>query len=335
MSDKINLLVNLPPGFFRSPTLRPLFRRLERFARVRRRSHNTDDEIRSDLAWAEVVLMWSWPALMPDLLDAAPELRMAAQIDLTQRAARVALQRGLPVSVSRAGFSPAVAEMALTLMLTTLRKVSDYHAAMRRGREAWVRQFPDDIDPLERQLSGRNVGIIGYGRIGRRLHELLRPFGCTVRVSDPHVPRNTIVDAGAEPATLMQLVRRSEVVVLAAASNPRSQHLLGRRQIEVLPRHAVLVNVSRAALVDTDALVARLRKDDLFAAIDVFDTEPLPRTHPLRRLPGAYLTPHRAGGVMESVHRTIQWLIDDIEAHLANRQRRHALTEAMLPALDA
>jgi phosphoglycerate dehydrogenase-like enzyme len=335
MAAKINLLVNLPAGFYRAPALRPVFARLARMARVRKRSHDTADQIRPDLAWADAVLMWSWPALTDDLLDAAPRLRFAGQLDVSQAAARVALGRGLAVSTTRGAWSPAVAEMALALALATLRKVSDYHAAMRRGAEKWVRVFPTDIDPEERQLTGRPVGIIGFGAVGRRLAELLAPFACRpLRVYDPFVSADVAARYGARPGRLRDLVRGSDVVVLCAASNAGTRHLLARREIAALRRGAVLVNVARAALVDTAALVARLRRGDLYAAIDVFDAEPLPRGSPLRRLPNAYLTPHRAGGVMESVVRIVGWLADDLENHLARRPLRYPLTAAMLPALD-
>jgi len=96
----------------------------------------------------------------------------------------------------------------------------------------------------------------------------------------------------------------------------------------------VLVNVARAALVDTGALVDRLRRGDLYAAIDVFDKEPLEADSPLRDIPNAFLTPHRAGGILASVQRTVSWLADDLEAHLAGRPRTYALVEAMVPSLD-
>lgn len=329
-----HILVNLPPGFFTCPQLTGAFGRLEALGEVRRRSCNTADEIRADLAWADVVLMWSWPKLDAALLDAAPRLRLATHLDLTQTAARAALARGLPVSVSRAGFSPAVAEMALTLILGALRRTSDYHAAMRSGSERWVAAFPDDIDPLERQLTGRRVGIVGFGAIGRRLAELLGPFHCEVRACDPFVPAESMAAAGVRKSELPELLCASEITVLAAASNAGTRHLLGAAEIAALPPHALLVNVARAALVDTDALVERLRRGDLSAAIDVFDQEPLPADHPLRALPNAYLTPHRAGGLMESVQRIVAWLVDDIEAHLAGRPRQHALGERMIGALD-
>jgi phosphoglycerate dehydrogenase-like enzyme len=333
--DKINLLVNLPPGFYKTPSLKPIFQRMGTFANVRKKSHNAPQEIEKDLAWADYVLMWSWPKLLPELLDKAPKLKMVGHLDVSQSAAKVAIERNLPLSVSRAGFSPAVAEMALTLILTTLRKTSNYHAQMRTAKEPWVASFPDDIDPLERELTGRSVGIIGFGRIGRRLGELLQPFKCDLRVADPFVPDAAVQQLGGRKAELSGLLKNSDIVVLCAASNQGTKHLLGRKQINGLRKNGILINVARAALVDTDALVARLKKNDLFAAIDVFDQEPLPKNHPLRKLPNAYLTPHRAGGLMASVERILNWLVDDIQAHIDGKERKHALTEAMIPALDA
>ncbi len=330
----MNVLVNLPPGFFTHPTLAPIFARLSRQGDVCRTSHNTVAEIHDDLVWAEAVLMWGWPSYTPELLDAASRLRFAGHLDILQTPARLALERGLPVSVSRGGFSPAVAEMALTLILSLLRRTSDYHAQMRAGGEPWVQDFPTEIDPHERELTGRSVGIVGFGQVGRRLGELLRPFHCDLHVVDPFVPEAVIEAFGAKRLSLDEMLTQSDVVVLCAASNTDTKRLLGRHEIELLRPNAVLVNVARAALVDTDALGDRLRQGDLSAALDVFDHEPLAPDSPLRSLPNAYLTPHRAGGLIVSVQRILNWLIDDLEAFREGRERKCALTEAMLPSLD-
>lgn len=330
-----NLLVNLPEGFFGHPDLTDVFARLARWGRVRATSHDTADAIRADLAWADAVILWSWPALTDDLLDAAPNLRYIGHLDVSQAGARVALARGLPVSVSRHGFSPAVAEMALALILGTLRKVSDHHARMREGTESWVQAFPTDIDPQERELTGRPVGLIGFGRVGRRLAELLAPFRCPLSIYDPFVPVDALAAYPARRRDLPEMLAECDVVVLCAASNPGTRHLLGPAEIALLRPEAVLVNVARAALVDTDALVARLKQGNLFAALDVFDQEPLAADSALRTLPNTYLTPHRAGGVMASVRRILDYLIDDLEAVFTGSERRHPLTEAMLPSLDS
>jgi hypothetical protein len=118
----MNVLVNLPAGFFAAPELADLFERLSGLGSLVTTSHDTADALRPDLAAADAVILWSWPPLTDDLLDAAPRLIYRGHLDITQAAARTALARGVPVSVSRHGFSPAVAEMALALTLGLLRK---------------------------------------------------------------------------------------------------------------------------------------------------------------------------------------------------------------------
>ncbi|MBV9868822.1 MAG: hypothetical protein JO316_26045 [Abitibacteriaceae bacterium] len=331
----MNILVNLRAGFFEYPALAPVFELLAALGTVRQTSHDTADEFRPDLAGADAVLMWSWPAWTDELLDAAPNLRYAGHLDLGQAGAQVALRRGLPVSISRHGWSPAVAEMALGLMLNLLRRQSDYHALMRVAGEPWVRSFPTGVDPQERELTGRSVGLVGLGHVGRRLAELLAPFHPTLRVVDPFVPDAVIQAHGATRVSLEEMLHESDVVVLCAASNSGTQHLLGRSEIALLRPHAVFINVARAALVDTAVLVERLQQGDLLAAIDVFDREPLDGDAALRALPNAYLTPHRAGGTLASALRTLHWLVDDLEAIMQGRERQYPLTETMLPSLDA
>jgi phosphoglycerate dehydrogenase-like enzyme len=335
VGNKPHLLLNLPSGFYESSVLQPAWKRLEALVDTRQASHNTAEEIADDLAWADAVLMWSWPSFTPQLLQSAPRLRWSGHIDITQSGARAALDHGLAVSVSRSGFSPAVAEIALSLILSTLRQTSTYHAQMRLGDESWVKAFPDEIPHEERQLTGRSVGIIGLGAVGRRLAELLQPFGTDLRVVDPFVPQEVVERFGAKRVEINELIEYSDVVVLCAASNSGTRHLIGALEIELFRPQAVFVNVARAALVDTNALVERLERNDLYAALDVFDREPLAKDSPLRRLPNAYLTPHRAGGVLSSVERIINWLIDDFEAHLNGQPPKYALTEKMLPSLDA
>jgi phosphoglycerate dehydrogenase-like enzyme len=330
-----NLLINLPPGFFTTPAARTILDRASGLAgNVRMTSHNTPDEIRADLAWADLLLYWSWPVLDDALLGQAPRLRWVGQLDCAKTGAETCLRRGLPVSITRWCWSPAVSEMALTLTLTLLRRVGDYHAAMRTGSESWVRDFPGDIDIRERELTGRTVGVIGFGRIGRRFRELLAPFRCQVLVHDPYLPATVAAEAGTTPVDLPTLMGGCDVVVVCAANSSTSRRLIGAPEIALLRRDAVFINVARSALVDYQALAARLGQGDIQAALDVFDHEPLPADDPLRRLPNCHLTPHRAGGVMASVERGLSWLVDDCERHLQGQPLRHALTQAMIPGLD-
>lgn len=332
---KPTLLVNLPPGFFEYAPLASYFARLRERFEVRTSSCNTQDEIRPHLKGADAVLMWSWPVLTGDLLDENPQLRVSANIDVAQRGARILLDRGIPVSCVKRAFSPAVSEMALTLILATLRRTSTFHSQMWRGEEPWVNSFPDEIDIQERQLTGRSVGIIGLGGIGQRLAELLGPFCCKVCAYDPFLPVEVAAKFNVSLTDLNTLFSESEIVVCCASSNEGSSHLVTKAHIDLLAPYSVFVNVSRAALIDYSALLERLQRGDLFAALDVFEKEPLATDSPFRKLPNVYLTPHRAGGIAESVQRIFSMLIDDLEAHFDGKPIKHPLTESMIPALDA
>lgn len=320
MPTQPRIHVNLLPGFFTAPQLQASWARLETLAEVSRSSVHTPEDIDPYLNNLDAILMWSWPQPTAAQLDRlGKRYTFSGHLDLVQGHAQALLDRGVALSASRSGFSPAVAEMALLLILTSLRRASTYHAAMWSGTETdqhWLKNFPDDIDPNERQLTGRRVGIIGFGKVGQRLGELLKPFNCRVQIVDPFLPDAVAEKCGVQKVSLETLAAENEVVVLCAASNSGTQRLINQAVIDRLQPNAVFVNVARAALVETDALMARLQRGELFAALDVFDREPLDKDSPLRRLPNLYLTPHRAGGIMESVQRNIDWLIDDFEAHL-------------------
>ena len=332
--QKPRLLINLPPTFFSHAQLQPHFQRIEGLAsEVRRTSHNTTDEIMADLPWAEAVLMWAWPGFGKEELQACPDLKFLAQINTTQKHVKACLEKGIAISEARHCWSPAVAEMALTLMLAGLRQTSAYHIKMRTGAESWVNDFPKDIDPRERQLTGRAVGIVGFGGIGQRLAQLLQPFQVKLRIYDPYLPEAIANQYEAQQVPVMELIGKSDVVVLCAANNEGARHLVGAVEIAAFPPNAVLVNVGRSMLIDMPALQKRVEKGDLIAMLDVFDNEPLENNHPLRNLENAYLTPHRAGGIMESVERALVMLGDDLEAFLSGRSIKYAVTPQMLPSL--
>lgn len=329
------ILLALPDKeFYDQPELQPLYQRLESMGEVRHTWRDAEQDIPEHWEWADASISWWWPFMTEEVLDAAQNMKFMGRIDISQGDAKSVLERGTVISCSKGGWAPAVAEMALTLILTTLRKVSDFHAQMRSGDEPWVNLFPADIDPMERELSGLTVGIIGFGGVGRRLTELLAPFNGKCLIVDPFVSADVIAAQGAIKVEMDELIDQADVVVLSAASNDDTVHILGAKEIKAMRPNAILINVARAALVDTDALVARLKKNDLFAAVDVFDTEPLPHDSELRSLPNLYMTPHRAGGIIASAKRVLELLIDDLEAQLAGRPLSNELTKAMVTNLD-
>lgn len=325
-SKKIRVLINLPEHILSDPNFKTVFQRFSRNAAVRKRSWNTLAEIEPELSWPDAIIMWAWPALTDDMFAKAKRLRFIGHINDVRPMAEAEFRKGLAVSEARRGYSPAVAEMALTLILAGLRQTSRYHMAMRAG-ESWP-QYPH-----QRQLAGRPVGIVGFGGIGQRLAELLAPFQCTIRTFDPYIPKAVAQERNAKLSPLKELIERSEIVVLCAANTKEATHLVGKKEIALLQKNAVLVNVGRSLLIDMNALAARLKKGDLIAMLDVFDKEPLEIDSIFRTLPNTYLTPHRAGGIPESYIRILNMLADDLDAWRQNRERKYALTEKDLTSL--
>jgi phosphoglycerate dehydrogenase-like enzyme len=188
-----------------------------------------------------------------------------------------------------------VAEMAVGLALTLVRRIPEYAAEMRNG----VIRTNEQVSEGE-TLFGRRVGIVGFGRIGRALAELLKPFRVDVLVSDPYAQREAVTACGGTVVDLDELVSSCSVVVLCAALTPETRGMFDRRRLSLLRDGSYLINVARGGLIDLEALLEELRKKRITAALDVTDPlEPLPADHELRKLPNVTLTPHIAAGGIE------------------------------------
>jgi D-3-phosphoglycerate dehydrogenase len=147
------------------------------------------------------------------------------------------------------------------------------------------------------EVRGKTLGIVGLGRIGRRVAQICRQgLGMHVVAYDPPVPDETFAAMDVErAATLDDLLPPAQFLSLHCALTPETRHLIGARELGLLPPGALLINVSRGAVVDQAALIAALSNGRLAGAgLDVFDPEPLPDDHPLLRLPNVILTPHIA-----------------------------------------
>jgi phosphoglycerate dehydrogenase-like enzyme len=155
--------------------------------------------------------------------------------------------------------------------------------------------------------------VIGVGALGRRLLELLAPFGCRVRAHDPWQPAARLRAAGAEPCALDDLLRASRVVFVFAAATSDNEAMLGARELDLLAPGACVVLAGRAAVADVDALVERAAGGRLRAAIDVWPEEPLALGHPARAADGLLLSAHRTGGMPEAFRAIGELAVGDLE----------------------
>jgi phosphoglycerate dehydrogenase-like enzyme len=163
------------------------------------------------------------------------------------------------------------------------------------------------------RLEGRTLGLIGLGTLGARVARYGQAFDMNVVAWSSNLDPQRARDLGVEPVSKDQLLRQSDVVSIHLKLGPRSRGLIGASEFQLMKPSAILVNTSRAAIVDQSALAQALR-DKLIAgaALDVFDPEPLPSDHPVRHLPNTILTPHIGFVTEESYHDFFAGIVESI-----------------------
>jgi D-3-phosphoglycerate dehydrogenase len=199
-----------------------------------------------------------------------------------------ASQRGILVATTPGANAEAVADMTIALMLACLRQIRIADQAVRSGR--WR---PDVTQ--SRDLFRRTVGIVGLGRIGRAVAQRLRGFECHLLAYDPLADRAFAEQHAIGLRSFQDLLRESEVVTLHLPLVPETRHLFGPVAFGLMQPDSVLINTSRGAIVDEQALITALDDGRLSSAgLDVFETEPLPLGHPFLSRPTMVLTGHLA-----------------------------------------
>jgi phosphoglycerate dehydrogenase-like enzyme len=264
----------------------------------------------------ETVAIVGQTALDAGRIARAPRLRAVVNVEgnfLRNVDYEACFARGIHVLVASPAFAGVVAETALGMAIDLVRGISAADRAMRAGTEAY--ELAGNAGCFT--LAGADVGVVGLGDLGRELVRLLAPFGCRVRVYDPWVPELVVRRAGAEPVDLPELLRASRVVFVFAAPTTENEAMLGRAELELLPSGAALLLMSRAAVVDVDALVELAAAGRLRAAIDVWPQEPVPADHAARSVEGLLLSAHRAGGMPEAFRLIGELAVTDLELVLA------------------
>ncbi|MFL6075802.1 MAG: NAD(P)-dependent oxidoreductase [Mycobacteriales bacterium] len=251
------------------------------------------------------------PDLPRDRLDRAPGLRALLNVEgnfFRNVDYAACFERGIHVLGCGPAYAQAVAEYALGLALDLARGISREDRAFRAGRERYVADGNADAILLR----NADVGMIGFGNLGRALRPLLAPFQATVRGYDPWLPPGALREHAVLPAGLEETLTRSRFVFVLATVTAESEHLLNAERLDLMPAGARLVLISRAPVVDFDALLARVAAGRLLAAVDVWPEEPVPADHPARTLDGLVLSAHRAGGIPAAFFEVGEMVLEDL-----------------------
>ncbi len=225
-----------------------------------------------------------------------------------------ALPQGVTLCNARGVHDDATAELAVALLLASVRGLPEFGRAQLEG--SWQ-------PAVWATLRDQRVGILGYGAIGRAIEARLLPFGVEV-VRGARTPRYhpDVLDF----VEFVELVPSLSALIIAVPLTPQTHHLVDARFLARLRDGALVVNVARGPIVDTTALVAELASGRLRAALDVTDPEPLPREHPLWRLPNVLITPHVGGNVRGLEQRALALVARNVRRYVAGEPLINVVT---------
>jgi D-3-phosphoglycerate dehydrogenase / 2-oxoglutarate reductase len=234
-----------------------------------------------------------------ETFESLPKLKLVARCGVGIDSVQLvdATRSGILVSNVPSAMTDAVADYCMGLILSLSRQIHLGYECMQAG--GWA-----EMPGVE--LRGKTLGLVGLGQIGQAVAERSRGFGLTVVAHDPHLPKSIWAARfpWVESLELSELLERSHFVSLHAPNIRQTHNMINASTLARMRRDAYLINTSRGALVDEDALIRALHDGTIAgAAIDVYRNEPLPKEHPLRITPNLLLTPHNAFNSKEAALR--------------------------------
>jgi phosphoglycerate dehydrogenase-like enzyme len=273
-----------------------------------------EDDAAAKLADFDIVLSMRERTPLPgSLINRLPKLRMLGMTGARNASldTPACTARGIVVCNTRGGgySDSATAELALGLLIAAARGIPQGDLNMRR--EKFQQNMPVGIG-----LAGKTLGVIGLGRLGGYMAKYGIALGMNVIAWSQNLTAERCAEVGVTLVTKDALLRQSDAVSIHMVLSPRSRGLLGAEDLAMLKDGAILINTSRGPLVDEDALLLELQTGRITAALDVYDKEPLPADHPLRRLPNTILMPHMGYGVKETWDQFYPQMIENALAFL-------------------
>lgn len=313
--SKPRIFVSIPRGEVRDTFFNPqLKQQLEEIGIVTWNPGSeqfSEEEFARQLKGIDIcVTGWGNTPLNQETLKYADDLKLIAHVGGTVRpmVADEAFERGIRVCCGNAVFARSVAEGVIAYILSALRRIPEYNQAVKDG------QWPSPAGT--RGLLDRSVGLVGYGMIAQYTAEMLKAFGCPVKVYSRYMKAEDLAAKGLEKATMEEIFAECDIVSLHQGLTPQTQGSIGRNLFASMKDGAVLVNTARGELIDEEALCQVLNEKAVTAVLDVFVHEPLPMDSPLRRCPNVFLMPHGAGPTGDRRPFVTAQILEDIKAFL-------------------
>ena len=279
-----------------------------------------------------MITSWGAPRITAELAEQFPRLKLIAHMAGSVKGFvdEDVWRRGIKVTNAVAANAKPVAEFTLAAILFANKRVIQLNRLYLRDREnraPWTAEAPN-VGNYKKV-----VGIIGASHVGRMVIELLKPYDCRVLLYDPYVSPLQARDMKSTKVGLSELLSQADVVSLHAPLLDDTRGMLGARELALLKDGATIINTSRGALIDQDALMHELASQRLFAFLDTTEPEVLPVDSPLFDLPNLFLTPHIAGSLGTEVQRLADQIVAEIERFARGTTLQHLVRREELARL--
>jgi len=256
----------------------------------------TPDQLKELLTDVDIcVTGWRTGVLDKYVLESAKNLKIVAHTggSVFGIVSDYLYEKGIKVVSGNWIFAECTAEGALTYILSALRQIPRYSDNLQKG--IWRE---DRID-LNETLLEKKVGLVGFGLVAKNLARMIKPFNVELKVYDPFVEASVLQEYGATQVSVEELFSWADIVSVHVPKTPETHHMINAKLLSLMHEGALLVNTSRGAIIDEQALGEELQAGRIKAALDVFEAEPLPADSKLRGLRNAFLIPHMAGPTID------------------------------------
>ena len=288
-------------------------------------------QFETTLAEAEGLIVSPIPrvAVSRDLLVKAPKLRSVATVSVGYDHCDVAAltDRKITLTHTPAVLTDTTADTAFSLILATARRIVELGSMVREGR--WTQNLGAEYFGIN--VHHKTIGIIGMGRIGKALAQRARGFAMKVVYAGPSRKPEAEDAYDAQYLSLDDLLATADFVCLTLQPSEKTRNLISREKLSLMKQSAVLINISRGFVVDEEALAEALRDKTIHAAgLDVFVTEPLPQTSPLRKLDNVVLLPHIGSATGETRYAMMDCAVNNMIAALNGTLQDNCVNRELL-----
>ncbi|AEF96185.1 phosphoglycerate dehydrogenase [Methanotorris igneus] len=284
------------------------------------------EELLEKVKDAEVLVVRSGTKVTREVIENAEKLKVIgrAGVGVDNIDLDAATEKGIIVVNAPDASSISVAELTMGLMLAAARNIPQATASLKRGE--WDRKSFKGIE-----LYGKTLGIVGLGRIGQQVAKRAQAFGMNIIAYDPYIPEEVANSLGIKLVDLNTLCKESDFITLHVPLTPKTKHMIGKEQINLMKKNAIIVNCARGGLIDEKALYEALKEKKIrAAALDVFEEEP-PKDNPLLTLDNVIGTPHQGASTEEAQKSAGTIVAEQIKKVLKGEPAENVVNLPMLP----